>query len=180
MQIAPDASQAVVKAGIIDLLSARHAVSTPDFQVQTQDDLLGTISTVSAVLSLLLGSIAGISLIVGGIGVMNIMLVSVTERTREIGIRLAIGASAGDIIQQFVTEALALTITGGLIGVLLGTSAAWAVNGRQIAGATMSTSVQPWSIGLAFLVSAVIGVLSGLYPAWRASRLDPITALRAD
>ncbi len=180
VQIAPEASQATVKTAITDLLASRHAVATPDFQVQTQDDLLGTVSMVSAVLSLLLGSIAGISLVVGGIGVMNIMLVSVTERTREIGIRLAIGASAGDIIQQFLTEALALTITGGLIGVLLGTSVAYAVNGQQIAGATMSTSVQPWSIVLAFLVSAIIGVLSGLYPAWRASRLDPITALRAD
>ncbi|MEI7924599.1 MAG: ABC transporter permease [Chloroflexota bacterium] len=180
VQTAPDVKQATVKEAITEVLLSRHAVATPDFQVQTQDDLLGTVSTVSAVLSVLLGSIAGISLVVGGIGVMNIMLVSVTERTREIGIRLAIGASAGDIIQQFITEALALTITGGLVGVLIGTSIAWAVNGTQLGSVTMSTSIQPWSIVLAFVVSAVIGVLSGLYPAWRASRLDPITALRAD
>ena len=180
VQTATEADQSAGKTSITDLLTARHAVATPDFNVQTQEDLLGTISTVSAVLSLLLGSIAGISLIVGGIGVMNIMLVSVTERTREIGIRLAIGASPGDIIQQFVTEALALTISGGLIGVLLGTSLAWWLNGVPIGGVSMSTSVQPWSIVLAFVVSAVIGVLSGLYPAWRASRLDPITALHAE
>jgi ABC-type antimicrobial peptide transport system permease subunit len=129
-------------------------------------------------LSILLGSIAGISLVVGGIGVMNIMLVSVTERTREIGIRGAVGARAKDIVLQFVTEALALCLGGGLLGVLIGGGLAIGINGRDLGGQTMHTVIQPWSIAVAFAVSAGIGALSGSYPAYRASRLDPITALR--
>ncbi|MCC6238192.1 MAG: FtsX-like permease family protein, partial [Dehalococcoidia bacterium] len=133
---------------------------------------------VSRTLSILLGSVAGISLLVGGIGVMNIMLVNVAERTREIGIRAAIGARRADIMSQFVAEALALSIVGGLLGVTLGVGVAFGLNGRDVSGTTMTTVIQPWSIGVAFAVSGAIGVLSGIYPAYRASRLDPIAALR--
>ena len=115
---------------------------------------------------------------VGAIGVMNIMLVSVTERTREIGIRRAVGARGRDIILQFVTEALALCIGGGLLGIAIGVGVALSIDQREIAGQVMTTVVQPWSVGVAFAVSAGIGAISGSYPAFRASRLDPITALR--
>ena len=151
-----------------------------DFTVKSQDDLLGAAREVTRTLSILLGSIAGISLVVGGIGVMNIMLVSVTERTREIGIRRAVGARARDIVIQFVTEALALCIGGGLLGVAVGVGIALGINGRNIADQDMTTVIQPWSIAVAFGVAAGIGALSGSYPAFRASRLDPIQALRTE
>ena len=123
IQTKPGVSQEAVKAAITDLLVTRHQVATPDFVVTSQNDLLGAASQVSATLSILLGGIAGISLVVGGIGVMNIMLVSVTERTREIGIRRAVGAQSRDIVLQFVTEALSLSLGGGLIGMALGVAA---------------------------------------------------------
>ncbi len=178
VQTTPNANQTVVEANITNLLSERHAVSTPDFTVQSQNDLVGAASQVSTTLSILLGSIAGISLVVGGIGVMNIMLVSVTERTREIGIRRAVGARGKDIVLQFATEALALCIGGGILGIAVGMGVALGINGRDIAGQTMTTVIQPWSVAVAFAVSAGIGAASGSYPAFRASRLDPITALR--
>ena len=178
IQTAPKADQEAVKADITNLLVSRHAVATPDFVVQSQNDLLGAASEVSATLSILLGSVAGISLLVGGIGVMNIMLVSVTERTREIGIRRAVGAQSRDIVMQFVTEALALSIGGGLIGIGLGVGTAMALNGQQIAGQAMTTLIQPWSIMVAFGVAAGVGLASGSYPAFRATAIDPIVALR--
>jgi len=178
IQTTPGANQQNVIDQITALLLDRHKVASPDFSIQSQTDLLGTAGQVSRTLSILLGSIAGISLVVGGIGVMNIMLVSVTERTREIGIRRAVGARARDIILQFVTEALALCAGGGLLGVAIGVGLSMGIDGRNIASQTMSTVVQPWSIGVAFAVSAGIGALSGSYPAYRASKLDPITALR--
>jgi len=180
VQTAPGVKQETVKAGISDLLSERHQVVTPDFVIQSQDDLLGAASEVSATLSILLGSVAGISLVVGGIGVMNIMLVSVTERTREIGIRRAVGAQSRDIVMQFVTEALTLSIGGGFIGIALGVGVSLGVDGRQVAGQTMTTLIQPWSIIVAFTVSAGVGLASGSYPAFRATAIDPITALRSD
>ncbi len=173
-----NASQDLVKQAVSDLLMQRHAVGTPDFVIQSQNDLIGAASQVSTTLSILLGSIAGISLIVGGIGVMNIMLVSVTERTREIGIRRAVGAQANDIVKQFVTEALTLCLVGGLVGVTLGVGGALLVNNRTIAGAAMTTVVQPWSIVVAFAVAGGVGLVSGSYPAYRATAVDPITALR--
>jgi ABC-type antimicrobial peptide transport system permease subunit len=109
---------------------------------------------------------------------MNIMLVSVTERTREIGIRRAVGARSKDIITQFVTEALALCIGGGILGIAIGMGVALGIDGREIAGQKMSTVIQPWSVAVAFAVAAGIGAVSGSYPAFRASQLDPITALR--
>ena len=172
------ANQEFVKLEVTDFLLQRHGVATPDFTVRSQDDLIGAASEVSNTLSILLGSIAGISLVVGGIGVMNIMLVSVTERTREIGIRRAVGARANDIVKQFVTEALTLCLVGGLIGIAIGTGAAVAVNGREIAGQVMTTVVQPWSIVVAFVVAAGVGLVSGSYPAYRATTVDPIAALR--
>jgi len=178
VQTLPNADQAVVEVQITNFLADRHKVATPDFTVQSQNDLVGAAGQVSQTLSILLGSIAGISLVVGGIGVMNIMLVSVTERTREIGIRRAVGARAKDIILQFVTDALTLCVGGGLLGIAIGMSVAIAINGRDIGGSAMSTVIQPWSVAVAFAVSAGIGAVSGSYPAYRASRLDPITALR--
>ena len=178
VQTAKGADQKAVEGQVSSLLSQRHTSEAPDFTIQSQDDLVGAAGEVSRTLSILLGSIAGISLVVGGIGVMNIMLVSVTERTREIGIRRAVGARGRDIILQFVTEALALCIGGGLLGIAVGMSVALGIDGREIAGQVMTTVIQPWSVGVAFAVSAGIGAVSGSYPAYRASRLDPITALR--
>jgi putative ABC transport system permease protein len=178
VQTTAEADQKTVSDAITDLLTNRHAVSSPDFTIQTQDDLLGAAGEVSRTLSILLGSIAGISLVVGGIGVMNIMLVSVTERTREIGIRRAVGARGKDIILQFVTEALALCAGGGILGIAIGIGISVGIDGRDIADQTMTTVIQPWSVAVAFAVAAGIGALSGSYPAYRASKLDPITALR--
>lgn len=176
----PDADKAAVSRQIESVLAFEHGVAEPDFVVQTQDDLLGAAGDVGTTLSILLGSIAAISLVVGGIGVMNIMLVSVTERTREIGIRRAVGARRSDIMVQFVTEALALCIGGGAIGIAIGMGVAEFLDGRIIAGSEMATIIQPWSVFAAFAVAAGIGLAAGTYPALRASKLDPIDALRAD
>jgi putative ABC transport system permease protein len=130
---------------------------------------------------MLLGAIAGISLVVGGIGIMNIMLVSVTERTREIGIRKAVGASRTDILLQFVVEAVIVTLVGGAVGVLAGVVAARIANGQDFGtGSPVTTVVAPWSIFVALGVSVIIGLFFGIYPAFRASRLDPIEALRTE
>ena len=158
----------------------RHS-NTADFTVKTQSDLLSTANKVSRTMTILLGAIAGISLVVGGIGIMNIMLVSVTERTREIGIRKAVGASAGDILMQFIIEAVIVTLAGGIIGVIAGVVAARIANGQDFGtGSPVATVVTPLSIFAAFGVSVLIGLFFGIYPAFRASRLDPIEALRAE
>ncbi len=180
LQAQPNANQDRLIADVTAFLIQRHEVTTADFTVKSQEDLLGASTQVSRTLSILLGSIAGISLVVGGIGVMNIMLVSVTERTREIGLRRAVGARAKDIVTQFVTEALALCIGGGLLGIAIGVGIAMGIDGRTIADQDMTTVIQPWSIFVAFGVAAGIGALSGSYPAFRASRLDPIQALRTE
>ncbi len=180
IQTSDDIDQENVKLITEELLKARHSVSEPDFVIQSQEDLISAEKEVAATLSILLGSIAGISLAVGGIGVMNIMLVSVTERTREIGIRRAVGARSRDIVRQFVSEALVLCLLGGLIGILLGVGLSVFVDGKNIADMDVITVIQPWSIGIAFLVSGGVGLLSGIYPAFRASKLDPIVALRTE
>ena len=178
IQTASGVDEERVKAETSELLLFLHETTEPDFVIQSQDDLISAATKVSNTLSILLGTIAGISLLVGGIGVMNIMLVSVTERTREIGIRRAVGASAGDIVKQFVTEALTLSLFGGLVGIAIGIGASLAIDGREIGGQEMTTLIQPWSIAAAFVVAAGVGFASGSYPAYRATAVDPIAALR--
>ncbi len=158
------------------LLAKRHnvALDEADFVVTTQQDVIDTREATTAAFRDLLAWVAGVSLVVGGIGIMNIMLVSVTERTREIGIRQSVGATPVDIRWQFLTEALMLSLVGGLVGVLAG------VGGGIIFGATsgMRTVIVPTSILLAFLSSAAVGIFFGYYPANKAALLDPIEALR--
>ena len=178
IQTASGADQQRVKEDVTELLLLLHETPEPDFVMQSQDDLISAATEVSNTLSILLGSIAGISLLVGGIGVMNIMLVSVTERTREIGIRRAVGATAGDIVKQFVTEALTLSLFGGIVGIAIGVGTSFALDGRELGGQEMTTLIQPWSIAMAFLVAAGVGFASGSYPAYRATTVDPIAALR--
>lgn len=180
VRAAPGADEERVKEEIAEVLLFRRGTTEPDFAIRSQDDLIGAATAVSNTLSIMLGSVAGISLLVGGIGVMNIMLVSVTERTREIGIRRAVGATAGDIVRQFVTEALTLSLCGGLAGIAIGVAASLAVDGRELGGQAMTTLIQPWSIAAAFAVAVAVGLASGGYPAWRAAALDPIAALRSE
>ena len=168
----------LAQAQVTAILRALHGLQTGaenDFTVQNQADILDSVAQTSGTFTTLLGSIAAISLLVGGIGIMNIMLVSVTERTREVGLRKAVGAKRSDILLQFLTEAVVLSSTGGIIGVLLG------VGGAQIITPLLGGSralVTPQSIILALTVSLGIGIFFGLYPANRAARLNPIDALR--
>ncbi|MCL4078200.1 ABC transporter permease [Coriobacteriia bacterium Es71-Z0120] len=160
-----------VKAEIRRVLTPRYG---EEFTVFTQEQTLGLLSDLLGTLTYMLAGIAAISLLVGGIGIMNIMLVSVTERTREIGIRKAVGARTYDILSQFVIEAVALSVLGGTIGIALGWSGAVAMARFT----PVPTDVTPWAVALAFFFSAGVGVFFGVYPAWKASRLDPIVALR--
>jgi len=158
------------------LLANRHKVSTDslDFNIKTQSDIIKTQESTTASFRTLLAGVAGVSLIVGGIGIMNIMLVSVTERTREIGLRQAVGATPLDIRVQFLSEALMLSLFGGILGVLVG------VGGSYLYGAIggMRTVVLPYSVILSFLSSALVGIFFGYVPAKNAAELDPIVALR--
>jgi len=151
-----------------------QAGKADDFTVQNQADILASMQGVTQTLTMLLGGIAGISLLVGGIGIMNIMLVSVTERTREIGIRKAIGAKSSDILLQFLIEAIVLSVLGGGIGIVIGTA------GSSLIGAAlkMSTSISLASVLVAFGFSAAIGIIFGVFPARKAAAMDPIDALR--
>jgi len=164
---------------ITSLLRQRHRINKStgqddDFMIRSQTEMLQQAEQQSKTMSLLLWSVAGVSLLVGGIGIMNIMLVSVTERTREIGIRMAIGAKGADIRAQFLVEAVALALTGGVIGIGLGLGIQKAV--ARFGG--WPISIQPQAIALAFFFSLLVGVFFGLYPAHKASLLDPIDALR--
>ena len=164
-------------AANIDLVKAQakrilHPRFGENVTVMSQDQTLGILSTVLNTLTYMLAGIAGISLLVGGIGIMNIMLVSVSERTREIGIRKAVGARTYDILSQFVIEAMMLSLTGGIIGILVGAGGALAIR------SVVPTTVTPWAVAIAFFFSAGVGVFFGVYPAWKASQLDPIVALR--
>jgi putative ABC transport system permease protein len=162
---------------IQSLLNQRHRITNakePDFSTRNLSEILAVAEQSSKAMSLLLGAVASISLIVGGIGIMNIMLVSVTERTREIGIRMAIGAKKNDILMQFMTEAVLLTMLGGLIGIALGTGGATIVS--NLLGWPTMISIQ--SITIAFLFSAAVGIFFGFYPAKKAAGLNPIDALR--
>jgi putative ABC transport system permease protein len=165
-------------AAIGELLRERHRVAQDDFTVRSQDDLLATATQITGFVTLFLGSVAGISLLVGGIGIMNIMLVSVTERTREIGIRKAIGAKRHDILMQFLIEAGVVSLAGGAIGILLGGGGARLAGGLNLNGQVVQTVVSADSILMAFAVSALIGLFCGVYPAMKASQLNPIEALR--
>ncbi len=166
-----------VQSDITTLLLERHKISDPasaDFSILNQNDIVATASSITGTFTILLAAVAGISLLVGGIGIMNMMLTTVTERTREIGLRKAVGAKQSDISRQFLVEAVALTLTGGLLGVLLGTLISVGVNALGL----ISTSISIGSVLLAFGVSTAIGVVFGYYPATRAAKLNPIDALR--
>jgi putative ABC transport system permease protein len=159
------------------LLRQRHRLQAgqdDDFTVRNLADIAATREASARTLALLLAAVAGVSLAVGGIGIMNIMLVSVTERTREIGLRLAVGARQWDILRQFLFEATGLAAIGGFIGVLLGVGAAYLISNA----AGWPLLIEPMSIVLAVLFSGLVGVFFGWYPAHRASKLDPIEALR--
>ena len=167
-----------VIAQITALLAERHDVdpASPDFSVQTQQDIIATQEATTEAFRSLLAWVAGVSLVVGGIGIMNIMLVSVTERTREIGLRQALGARPGDVRLQFLLEAIILSLAGGLVGVIAG------VGGSYLFGelGTMRTELVPASIPLAFGAAAAVGIFFGYYPATQAAQLDPIEALRRE
>ena len=170
-------STTIASDEISNILRTTHrlkATDDDDFAVRTMQELINTFSSTSQLLTVLLAVIAGISLLVGGIGIMNIMYVSVTERTREIGLRMSIGARGLDILLQFLTEAILISITGGVIGVVLGITSARLVT----LFLSWPTLVTQSSIVLSFLVCAITGVFFGYYPAQKASRLDPIEALR--
>lgn len=168
---------AQAQADTAETLRAQHNLrpsESDDFRITSQSDILSTAQAVSGSMTALLSGIAAISLIVGGIGVMNIMLVSVTERTREIGIRKAIGAKKRDILRQFLIEAVTLSLLGGIIGILLGIGAALAVS--KLAGMETAITISP--VLYAFLTSTAVGVIFGVYPARKAAQLKPIDALR--
>jgi len=162
---------------ITTILLKQHNITDPtkaDFNIMNQADILSTASSVTNIFTILLGSVAGISLVVGGIGIMNMMLTTVTERTREIGLRKAIGAKRRDISLQFLIEAVVLTFLGGFFGIILG----WLISFGITYLGVLQTQVSTFSIILAFSVSAIIGIVFGYYPARRAAGLNPIDALR--
>jgi putative ABC transport system permease protein len=166
-----------VQSQISGLLRQRHRIAAgkdDDFHVSTQEEITEMATSTSKVMTMLLGAVAGVSLLVGGIGIMNIMLVSVTERTREIGVRLAIGARKRDILRQFLIEAVTLSVAGGLAGIALGVVGAKLVSIKF----GWTTLVSPESVLLAFAFSLAIGVFFGFYPARKAAQLNPIEALR--
>ncbi len=166
-----------VQNDVTNLLLDQHHIKDPtaaDFNILNQADLVSTVSSVTGTFTLFLGAVAGISLIVGGIGIMNMMLTTVTERTREIGLRKAVGAAEADINRQFLMEALALTLIGGVIGIVLGWLVAFGISLTGLLTPTVTLS----SILLSFGVSALIGVVFGWYPARRAAKMNPIDALR--
>jgi putative ABC transport system permease protein len=177
LSLASEDQAASVVSQIEQLLRLRHRLRSEqasDFEVRSQAEMLQTMGQITGTFTTLLGSIAAVSLIVGGIGIMNIMLVSVRERTREIGVRMAVGARRGDIMRQFLFEAVAVSLAGGAIGVGLGYGTA-----QLLARfGEWQTIVPPYAIGLALAVSIVIGIAFGVGPARRAARLDPVEALR--
>ncbi len=177
VSVATAAEMDLVTAEITDTLNQRHGISssgTSDFTVTSQTQLLSTVSSVTTLLTVLLAGIASISLLVGGIGIMNIMLVSVRERIREIGIRKAIGAKSRDILWQFLIEALLLSVAGGFIGILVGVATSALI--AAIAGWAFTFSLV--TVAAAVIFSLIVGVIFGVWPAMQAARLDPVEALR--
>ena len=174
VEAANDQTIDAVQQDITETLLARHRSREQDFTVRNQLELMQAVTATSRAMGFLLAGVAAVSLIVGGIGIMNIMLVSVTERTREIGIRMAVGARAADILVQFLIEAVTLSAIGGTIGIIGGVAFS-----RTVAYLKDMPVVTPvfWIV-VAFVSSALIGIVSGFYPAWKASKLDPIDALR--
>ena len=162
---------------ITEILRQNHKLKpgdADDFNIRSMEELSTMMTTTTDLLTALLASVAGISLLVGGIGIMNIMYVSVTERTREIGLRMSIGARGMDILSQFLIESILISITGGAIGVLFGIGAAWAIN----AIVKFPVSIQAWTVFLSFAVCTITGIFFGWYPAKKAAQLDPIEAIR--
>lgn len=162
---------------ISEILRRNHKLKTDeddDFTIRSQQELSSMLTSTTDMMTVLLAAVAGISLLVGGIGIMNIMYVSVTERTREIGLRMSIGAKGIDILSQFLIESILISVTGGLIGVILGVGSAIVVN--QVAH--FPIYIQPWSVLLSFLVCTATGIFFGWYPAKKAAQLDPIEAIR--
>ncbi|MEX1062693.1 MAG: ABC transporter permease [Balneolaceae bacterium] len=179
VQIYDEGSMDIARHKITDLLRERHRLASyqeNDFTVQTQEEVARAATETSRIMTWLLASIAGISLFVGGIGIMNVMLVSVTERTREIGLRLAVGARAQDVLMQFLIESVILCLLGGIGGILLGMFATEAIASYAGWPALFSTEAMIAAVS----VSAAVGLFFGFYPAWKASRLDPIIALRSE
>ncbi len=177
VEVVDQESMTAAQEQITSLLLSRHNISNPelaDFSIMNQADIVSSVSSITDTLTILLAAIAGISLIVGGIGIMNMMLTTVTERTREIGLRKAIGAKKKDISLQFLTESVMLTFIGGILGIFLG----WILSYAVSYFGSMTTEVTSWSIFLAVGVSAAIGIIFGYYPARRAAGLNPIEALR--
>ena len=162
---------------ITDILRTNHRLKADDdddFSIRSQQELSSMLTSTTDMMTVLLAAVAGISLLVGGIGIMNIMYVSVTERTREIGLRMSIGAKGRDILAQFLIESILISVTGGLIGVVFGVGAALVVN----IAAAFPIYIQPWSVFLSFAVCTLTGVFFGWYPAQKAAMLDPIEAIR--
>ncbi|MSQ07704.1 MAG: FtsX-like permease family protein [Dehalococcoidia bacterium] len=181
VQAASGASLDSATAEISILLRVRHRIepdAADDFTVTSQQETVATLNETTNTFVVFLGSIAGISLLVGGIGIMNIMLVSVTERTREIGIRRAVGAKRRDVLSQFLLEATLLSVGGGLLGLASGWGLSVLINGKNLGNQTFRTTISGDVMALALIVSAAIGLFFGIYPALRASRMDPIVALR--
>ena len=164
---------------ITEILRRQHKLRDSDdndFTIRSMQELAEMISSTSSMMTVLLAAVAGISLLVGGIGIMNIMIVSVTERTREIGLRMSIGATGRDIMMQFLIEAVIISVTGGILGILLGAGATWMISVL----AHWPVSISSSSVILSFAVCTVIGVIFGFYPAAKASNLDPIEAIRSE
>jgi putative ABC transport system permease protein len=176
VQAVSAAALSTVQDQIIAILRQRHRTNplTDDFIVRTQEEITAAANNTSQTMRILLVAVAIVSLVVGGIGIMNIMLVSVTERTREIGIRMAVGAHGRDILTQFLTEAVTLSMLGGVLGITLGVVGSWLLTHFG----QWPTLIPSFWIVVSFIVSAVVGVFFGFYPAWKASQLDPIDALR--
>ncbi len=172
--ISTQATRAVATGGLPPDVAAAIAGNVKELERVTLEQLAGTLERASGTMRWLLAAVAAVSLLVGGIGIMNITLLSVTERTKEIGLRMAVGARGRDVTRQFLTEAVAISVAGGLVGIVLGLAASYLISSTL----RWATVVSPSAVFIAFGVSAAVGVLFGWYPARRAAELDPIDALR--